>query len=408
LFGGEPQRVHAEAVYDDDGVDLRMAASMRLEHDVLGQLDVGLTHTRRDELELVGSTGSLVVPDPWIGVSAALGLRRGTTSETIPVDLPAGSRLGLEEGAVYRLELDLVSRAALAGTPLPFGRADAVAQAATLEALDASARSGSRSSRATIRFRPLPGPEGARVLGLGPTAWTLLAVAALMVGFAKTAVGGVAAISVAVFAAVLPARESTGVLLPLLLVGDVVAVRSYRAHAHWGTLLRLLPAVVVGVLVGVVFVDGVGDTVMRRTIGVILLGLLLHVVLRRRGDGLPARGGSGLWHHVATGGYGLLAGFTTMVGGSVMSLYLLSSGLSVLGFLGTTAWFFFLVNLFKVPFSIGLGLLSTSSLVLDAMLVPCVLVGTYVGRRVIGRIDQKRFESLVLVFTALSTVPLLR
>jgi len=64
--------------------------------------------------------------------------------------------------------------------------------------------------------------------------------------------------------------------------------------------------------------------------------------------------------------------------------------------------------LFKAPFRIGLGLLSASSLVLDTVLVPCVLVGTYVGRRVIGRIDQKRFESLVLVFTVLSTVPLLR
>ena len=143
LFGGDPQRVHAEAVYDDDGVDLRMVASLRLENGVLGQLDVGLTHTRRDELELVGSTGSLLVPDPWIGVSAAVELRRGTEREAIPVDLPAGSRLGLDEGAVYRHELDLVSRAALSGAPLPFGRADAVAQAATLEALDASARSGS-------------------------------------------------------------------------------------------------------------------------------------------------------------------------------------------------------------------------------------------------------------------------
>ncbi len=143
LFGGEPQHVHAEAVYDDEGVDLRMVASLRLQNGVLGQLDVGLTHTRRDELELVGSTGSLLVPDPWIGVSAALELRRGTTREAIPVDLPAGSRLGLDEGAVYRHELDLVSRAAMTGIPLPFGRADAVAQAATLEALDAAARSRS-------------------------------------------------------------------------------------------------------------------------------------------------------------------------------------------------------------------------------------------------------------------------
>jgi xylose dehydrogenase (NAD/NADP) len=157
LFGGEPRRVYAEAVHDDDGVDPRMVASMLLENGVLGQFDMGLTHTRRDQLELVGSAGSLVVPDPWIGVSAALELRRGTRSETIPVDLPAGSRLGLDEGAVYRHELDRVSRAALAGSPLPFGRADAVAQAATLEALDTSARSGS-----PVLSRPVHAPSGPR------------------------------------------------------------------------------------------------------------------------------------------------------------------------------------------------------------------------------------------------------
>ena len=92
------------------------------------------------------------------------------------------------------------------------------------------------------------------MLDLGPAAWALLAVAALMVGFAKTAVGGVAAISGGRFAAVLPARESTGVLLPLLLVGDVSRSAPTGARAL-GTLLRLFPAVVVGVLVGVVFVD---------------------------------------------------------------------------------------------------------------------------------------------------------
>lgn len=247
---------------------------------------------------------------------------------------------------------------------------------------------------------------------LGPTAWVLLAVSALLVGFAKTAVGGVASISVAVFAVVLPAKESTGTLLPLLLVGDVVAVSAYRQHASWGTLLRLFPAVVAGVLVGVVFVDRVDDTVMRRTIGVILLMLVaVHVLQRRQGGLLSARDSSGLRHRVATAGYGTLAGFTTMVanaGGAVMSLYLLSAGLTMLGFLGTTAWFFFLVNLFKVPFSIGLGLITLPSLLLDLALVPCVLVGAYVGRKVIRRIDQARFESLVLLFTVVSTVPLLR
>ncbi len=239
---------------------------------------------------------------------------------------------------------------------------------------------------------------------LVPATWLLLGVAALLVGFAKTSIGGVAAISVAVFAAVLPARESTGALLPLLLVGDLVAVRAYRAHADWPTLVRLLPAVVVGVLVGVVFVREVDDTVMRRTIGVILLLLVaVHLWQRRRRSLAGSR--------LKTASYGALAGFTTMVansGGAVMSLYLLSAGLSVLGFLGTTAWFFLLLNLFKLPFSVGLGLVTPSSLVLDASLAPLVLVGAWVGRRVIGRIDQARFETLVLLVTVLSCVPLLR
>jgi uncharacterized membrane protein YfcA len=244
------------------------------------------------------------------------------------------------------------------------------------------------------------------VTDVGALAWLALAFAALLVGFAKTAIGGAASISVAVFATVTQARASTGALLALLLVGDVVAVLSYRGHAQWGMLLRLLPAVVVGVVAGAIFVERVDDTVMKRTIGVILL-FLVAVGIWQRGR---VRDGPTLASHQATGGYGVLAGFTTMVanaGGPVMAMYLLAARLEVLRFLGTTAWFFFLVNLIKLPFSIRLGLVTRSSLLLDITLVPLVLVGTVVGRFVIRSIDQGRFETLVLVFTVVSTVPLL-
>lgn len=249
------------------------------------------------------------------------------------------------------------------------------------------------------------------MLELSAGAWVLLAVAALLVGFAKTAVGGVAAISVAIFAGVLPARESTGALLPLLLVGDLLAIRAYRAHAQWPTLLRLLPAVGVGVVAGVVFVDHVDDTVMRRTIGVVLLLLVaVHVVQRRFGT-RPAGDAGPTRRRVEAAGFGGLAGFTTMVanaGGAVMTLYLLTAGLDMLAFLGTTAWFFFLVNLFKLPFSVGLGLVDGTSLLGDLVLVPAVVAGALVGRRVIRHIDQSRFETVVLVVTVLSCVPLVR
>jgi uncharacterized protein len=255
-----------------------------------------------------------------------------------------------------------------------------------------------------------------RVEGLSAADLILLALGALLIGFAKTAIGGVASISVALFAAVLPARESTGALLPLLIAGDLFALQAYRAHAHWGRLLRLFPSVALGVVAGAVFVSFVNDTVMRRTIGAVLLGLVLVTLWRRRTGGSAEEAADGpagdtgrRWP--AALGYGSLAGFTTMVanaGGAVMSLYLLTARLDKLAFLGTAAWFFFLVNVFKVPFSIGLGLLTVDSLKLNAALVPAVLVGALLGRVVIRRVNQALFERLVLVFTTLSSINLLR
>ncbi|RSO06082.1 hypothetical protein DMH18_28535 [Streptomyces sp. WAC 06783] len=259
-----------------------------------------------------------------------------------------------------------------------------------------------------------------------------LVAAALLVGVSKTAVSGVGAISVALFAAVLPAKQSTGALLPLLLVGDVLAVSAYRRHADWPALLRLLPSVAVGVLLGAVFVARVDDAVMRRTIGVLLLTIVAHYLWQRRRT-RTASGGSDTTgapqgrtdtecgtaspsaaartQHGRALAFGLVAGFATMVanaGGPAMSLYLLSAGFTMLGFLGTAAWFFLIVNLVKLPFSVGLGLIDTDALVLDALLVLAVPVGAFLGRAAVHRIDQALFERLVLVFTTLSSVNLLR
>nr|WP_205709253.1 sulfite exporter TauE/SafE family protein [Kineococcus siccus] len=243
--------------------------------------------------------------------------------------------------------------------------------------------------------------------------YVALALAALVVGFSKTAIGGAGLVAVAVFAAVLPARESTGTILPLLLVGDVFAIAAYRRHADWGLLVRLFPSVAVGVVVGVGFVAVVDDTVMRRSIGVVLLALVLIHVLRQRrlartGGALPA---SRTRRLLLAGAFGFLAGFTTMVanaGGAPMAIYLFTMALPVMAFLGTGAWFFFIVNLFKLPFSIALGLISVDSLVLDLWLLPAVVLGALLGRWVVGRLDAKRFENLVLGAVVVSSLNLVR
>lgn len=216
----------------------------------------------------------------------------------------------------------------------------------------------------------------------------------------------------------LPARESTGVLLPVLIAGDLIAVHTYRRHAHWPTLWRLFPAVGAGVLAGTAFMMWADDAAVRTSIGAILLLMAGFTVLRRRMDravqeGTDATTGPGQLSRGARAkarSYGVLGGFTTMVanaGGPVMSLYLLSAGFKKLGFLGTSAWFFLIVNSFKVPFSVGLGLIDLRSLALDAALVLFVIPGAYLGKICVDRIDQRLFERLVIAATVLGGVQLL-
>jgi len=223
-----------------------------------------------------------------------------------------------------------------------------------------------------------------------------------VIGISKTALPGAATLSVAAFAAVLPARVSTGTVLVLMIVGDIFALSLYRRDADWRTLIRLAPAVVVGVVLGSVFLALSDDRWVKLVIGLILLALVAVTLWRRRGSGGDTRTG-----RLARAGYGTLGGFATMVansGGPVMSLYFLAARFPVRTFLGTATWFFAVINLAKVPFSIGLGLLNWSTLSLNLVLAPAVVVGALVGRRIAGRIRQSAFDRAVLALTVVGAL----
>lgn len=239
-------------------------------------------------------------------------------------------------------------------------------------------------------------------------AWLLLGVAAVIIGLSKTAVPGSGTIAVAVFAAVLPAKQSTGTILLLLILADLFAIVMYRRDVNWRALLRLAPAVLVGVLLGVVFLALADDVWVKRTIGVILLAVIAVTLLRRwlvRSATAPDRP-----HRLAAATYGTLGGFTTMVAnaaGPVMSMYFLAARFSVKEFLGTAAWFFFLVNVSKVPFSAGLGLITGPGLLIDLLLAPLVVAGALFGRWWAGRLDQILFERIVIAATVLGALYLI-
>ena len=268
----------------------------------------------------------------------------------------------------------------------------------------------------------------ALIPALSSSAWLLVILGALIVGFSKTALPGAGTIAVGLFALAMPAKESTAALLLLLIVGDMTALWVYRREPDWRTLIRLLPSAMIGVVIGVFYFARVDGDGVRLTIGLILLVLVIVTVGRRllaqrreaagtaAGKELPptraaAAGSQPGAAATAQGiGYGLLGGFTTMVAnaaGPVMSLYFYAMRLPVLTFLGTSAWYFAIVNLFKVPFSAGLGLITRDTLVMDAMLIPVVLIGAYAGAKVARRIPQKVFENLILALTVAAAIGLL-
>ena len=256
---------------------------------------------------------------------------------------------------------------------------------------------------------------------LSVSSWLLVVLGALIVGFSKTALPGAGTLAAGAFALAMPAKESTAALLLLLIVGDMTALWVYRREPDWRTLVRLLPSAMVGVILGVFFFAAVDDVTVRVTIGVILIVLVTLTLVRRMQAARRARAGGeapadepGSRRGVAATaqgvGYGLLGGFTTMVAnaaGPVMSLYLLMMRMPVMTFLGTSAWFFAVINLFKLPFSAGLGLFTRETLMMDAVLLPVVLLAAFAGAKVARRIPQAVFDKLVLALTVLAAIGLL-
>jgi len=244
-----------------------------------------------------------------------------------------------------------------------------------------------------------------------PWQWGLLFLGALCVGLSKTGVPGLSVLFVAAFANILSARASTGVVLPMLIMGDIFAVGSYRKHLVWSHLWRLFPWTILGVLLGWLALGHINDLWTNRLIGLILLSLLgFHLWWKR--PSAAARNQAALAHSPwwIAALIGILAGFCTTVAnaaGPVMSLYLLAMQLPKLEFMGTAAVFFLLLNWFKVPFMVNLGMINSTSLKLNLWLAPAVVAGALAGRWLAGKISQRWFENITLILTALAAGNLL-
>lgn len=242
-----------------------------------------------------------------------------------------------------------------------------------------------------------------------PWQWALLALGAAVAGFSKTGIPGTSILFVAIFANLMPARQATGLVLPLLIVADVFAYFVYRKNLEWRRVGRLLPWALGGVVAGWLVLGRVNDTQTARIVGVVIACMLaLHLWRKSRGTAEEAAAHAPIWFGPFAG---VLAGFSTMVAnaaGPVMTLYLLAMRLPKLEFLGTGAAFFLVINWTKVPFMVQLDMITGETLLLNLWLLPAVAVGALAGPWVVKRVNQTTFENYALALTAVAVVKLLR
>jgi uncharacterized membrane protein YfcA len=243
-----------------------------------------------------------------------------------------------------------------------------------------------------------------------PFQWLCAALGAFMVGVSKAGITGLSILSIALFNFVFPSsKQASGLVLPLLIFGDCVAVLAYRAHTQWRFLWRLFPWTGAGVVLGYLALGRISDHSAKTLIGAIIVALAALSYWRRfKSD--PAATSPARVHWVLAALIGVTVGFITLVAnaaGPLMALYLVAMRLPKLQYVGTAAVFFMMLNLFKVPFMVDLGLITSQSFGFNLALAPAVLLGALLGRWLVRHINQGLFEQMVLALSALGGLLLL-
>lgn len=242
---------------------------------------------------------------------------------------------------------------------------------------------------------------------LSSSDWFWYALSALFIGMAKAGVKGMGIIAIPTTALVFGAKASIGILVPVLIMADILATWYYKKDADWGYLIRLIPPAIVGLLIGVFVGKGLSEALFQKSLAIIILGSLLLLIYQERRP-FPVEK---LKNPFISGATGLLGGFTTMIGnaaGAVMSVYFLSTRLPKIQFIGTTAWFFLIINVLKIPFHLfSWHTITAQTFKLNLVIFPFILAGFIIGIKIISLIPEKAFRYFIMTVTGLASLRLL-
>jgi len=243
-------------------------------------------------------------------------------------------------------------------------------------------------------------------LELSYTEWGLAGLAILVLGFSKAGIKGISIICVTLLALVFGSKSSTGIIIPMLIVGDIFAVIYYNKHCKWKYLLQFLPWMIIGVLLGVFLGKDMPEELFKKMMGIVIF---LSVVMMYWWDQQSASDiPESKW---LARSMGLAAGFTTMIGnlaGAFSNIFFLAMRLPKNEFIGTAAWLFFIINLFKLPFHIWVWkTVSLETIAMNLRLLPILGIGLFVGIQIVSKIKENIFRKLILLLTALGAILIL-
>ncbi len=228
--------------------------------------------------------------------------------------------------------------------------------------------------------------------------WLLLSLGAFFLGLSKAGLKGVEMLNVTIMAIVLGGKASTGVVLPLLCVADVMAVRYYNRHVQWKHFWRLIPWMVVGILAGVFVGKDMDEATFRKIMAAFIILIVVAMVVMEAKKNLTIPG-----NRLFIGSIGLLSGVATMIGnlaGPLANIYFLAMRLPKNEFIGTAAWFFLVMNFFKLPLQAFIWKnVTVHTLSINLILLPALAAGFWLGVKIVGMIKDDSYRKLVMILT---------
>lgn len=246
-----------------------------------------------------------------------------------------------------------------------------------------------------------------QTFNLSSAQWLCLIVAAILIGFSKAGISGATIPVVPIIASIFGGKESTGIMLPMLIIADAFAICYYNKHGKWEDIKKLLPWALIGLIIGAIVGNYVNDNQFKTFIAIsVFICLIILIYTERKGGNLNIP--KGIWFYALVG---MASGFTSMIGnaaGPLFSVYLLAMSFKKNDFVGTTAWFFFTINLSKLPVQIFFwNNIHIKTVLVAITMIPVIALGALFGVMVVKKLNEKSFRYVVICMTLISAIKLM-